>query len=361
MSHHEFPLMYYITGIFPKHRTPSRIEYLEFVELEVNDVDEYEAPVGAVISSEHGTESLRYFDGKWYIADRCADIENDNAGHIKTQGGIGVSKSMYDYKTTSINVLNMSKSSVIDTIHYNQYSHYRIKEVNNRNIKLPNDNDFRIIHENERQSKLLDLAGAIEKKVISVDGVLYTEVPEPVFVFEFSNEMYNYSSKPEGPIVKLRVVFGTPEFDEKEKILVYSIDQREEVDRLIDHLSMIEKIDVDVITSADYIFGHASEIRRENVELINEAKHWIRYKTESMRDWDRSHIDTYLDFRDAWQASVANGHNEETLDKVSETLRDYGKHTNIGPYTRLVIDRWNEKPINIEFDFNEVEENSPSL
>ncbi|WP_315922201.1 hypothetical protein [Mesorhizobium sp. SP-1A] len=356
MSHHEFPLEYRIVGIFPRHRNEAAKSYLEFVELEVTDVSPYEAPEGAILTSEHATERLRYFDGRWFIADRSSNPDDENSGYIRTQGNLGVIEG-YGYNSPPT-FIDMAKSSVFDS---QNFSKYDIKNINNRQIETPQPDDFRIIHNNSREEQLSKLANKVAANVIAVDGVLYTEVPEPVFVFDFSKEMYNFSSKKDDPVVNLRVVFGEPEFDDKEKVLVYSIDQREEVDRVIAHLATIEQIDVNVISNADYIFGHVNEVRREKTELKSEAKHWIRHDTDKMRDWDRSHIDAYLDFRDAWRAAEVHEFSDEALNKVAETLRDYGQYTNIGPYSRMVIERWEAKPIELDFLFDATPENIPSM
>lgn len=355
MSHHEFPLQYQIRGIYPRHRNESWNNYLEFVELEVTDVSQHEAPESAILTSEHATERLRYFDGRWFIADRSSNPDDENSGYIRTQGGLGVFEGGYNRPPTFI---DMAKSSVFASQNFPQYE---LGDINNRKIKTPKADDFRIINSNDRNEKLSAIANKVATNVIAVDGVLYTEVPEPVFVFDFSKEMYNFSSKKDDPVVNLRVVFGEPEFDDKEKVLVYSIDQREEVDRVIAHLAAIEQINVNVISNADYIFGHLNEIRREKTELKSEAKHWIRHDTDKMRDWDRSHIDAYLDFRDAWRAAEVHEHTDETMNIVAETLRDYGQFTNIGPYSRMVIERWEAKPIELDFNFDEPLENIPVM
>lgn len=360
MSKHEFALQYTAVGVAPYKRNATHIAMREFIEFDVPEVDHRDAPVGAVIKSEYATEELRYYDGRWFMRDWVADPEMENAGQVRTLGGFGVEKDYQNKKS----YLDMAKHSLFES---QRFSHYEMKNcISRREARVYQEGEFREIHSISRDHEYAKLAALVEAKTISIEGEMYTEVPEPFFVFEFTKEIYGSSymkkyRKPEN--VKLSIVFGEPEFKEDQKVFVFAVDQQDEVNHVVEYLARIEQIEVKIDMSAEMHLGIGitSSIEREKKEFISEISTWVKHDTEDMRKWDRAQINTYLDFRDAFRAAKKAEFTDEALGDVSEKLRDYGNFMNLGPYTRMVIDRWDQRPINLDIDLDQLEDNSLSM
>ena len=352
MAKYEFALQYTIKGVLPRHRNESWLSIREFIDMDVPDVDSRDAPVGAILNSENATEELRYYDGRWFMKDRVDDPETNMAGEIRRIAGYGVYK---DHQNKDISV-DMAKTRLLDVIRFDRHD---VKQINDGVDRLYIDGEFRLINSNDRNDKYQELASIVENQTISVDGNLYIEVPEPVFLVNFDSDVYGYrfQRKNEHKVI-VSVAFGEPKFDKDKKVFVIPIDRQDELDFVLEHLDRIERIQADVKMSAEFHIGITKEINREASELCGEASFWLRNDTTDMMQKDRPLIYAYLDFRDAYRAAKAAEFTEASLDAVSETLREFGNYVDLGPYTRMVLDRWDHRSINLDIDFEALDDNS---
>lgn len=355
MANFEFALQYTIKGVRPRHRNESWLSIREFISMDVPEVDSRDAPVGVILNSENATEELRYYDGRWFMKDRVDDPETNMAGEIRRIAGYGVYK---DHQNKDISI-DMAKSSLLDVIRFDRYD---VKQINDGVERLYIDGEFRLINSNDRNDKYQELADIVENQTISIDGNLYIEVPEPVFVVNFDSDVYGYSyrRKNEHKVV-VSVAFGEPSFDKDKKVFIIPIDRQDELDFVIEHLDRIERVQAEVKIAAEYHIGITKGISREASELRGEASFWLRKDTSDMMQKDRPLIYAFLDFRDAYRAAKAAEFTESSLDAISETLREYGNYEDLGPYTRMVLDRWDQRSINLDIDPDSLEDNSLKL
>lgn len=344
MTLHSFPMHYSVHGIAAGLRTFDRRTYLEYIPIEVKDVDTSEAILGAnlrgVDEAGEDFEELRVYKDRWYISNSPKSTASPAAGMIRTKLGIRNAKQFEEVRSFSIFDLQNTVRFFRDDLQTGEPRPFREK-------------DFHTVESNELERKRNKLIKKVENDgMICIDGELFIEIEPPVFELSFVERGILERHLPDE--VSLRVVAGLDEYrlqrtDTSEKgVIRFAIDKRDEVEQLLESIRADQNTVIKIETDAEYFFGPSLDPKEEKSDFIEEAKLCLTRHSSSMYKWSREKIEVFLNFREALDEAFLHANSDETVDAVSRAFHLYGEYQKFSPYTLAVAERWDTRPLSLE-------------
>lgn len=321
----EFPLFYRVKGLGPRERNVRSHECLDFVTINIKEVDEDEAPFGIALHDGEAAENLRHFDGKWWAKD---STDGEALAHLRVKTGLCASdREPY--------LVSGGLHSVL------RHTAHRLASVCSRIPKGMESLNLREIIQDDKQRELDQLSQDVEASVIAIGGELYTRVSEPFLSFTVDD----------GQDASVGAVFGLPEHGGmKNRTFVLAADRAEELEALVADYEALTEKRADRVAGGTYLHGQLSQLSREGQDLFHAAEACVSHATYSIHRWRKEEIVAWIGLRDAVQSAEARSKAEGKLDdgdvdSIRDALAEYELRTPVPPFAHLAAERWRYRTI----------------
>lgn len=315
----EFPLSYrvYCKPFRQRHR--GSVGLLDFVSIDVREIDEADAPVGVRASMGGQSEVLRWFDGKYWIEDFCAP----EAAKIRAS-----LSSRADPETFGSNSFFLATNYPAT-----------IEVFKARERKTVESERCREVTGSSREASLEYLEKAVAERVAIIGGKAYCTVEEPVMALSIYD----------GGFAVAQPQFGLPYIGNRNRTLTFTLDRLADFDDLVVSLGR-DGIEVRRDGELAHFFGGVTPVRREREDLLQCVEEAILEDSYRMKEWTKNRAMAWFDLRDVHAAASEAGRlsDDATLDRLSECLAEYGRHTEISHFARVAVERWQFRQIDFD-------------
>lgn len=317
----EMPLSYRALCKPFRARHAGSVQLLDFVTLRVRETTGDDAPVAVEIADGLDVELLRWFDGRYWIADNGSGIPS---GHIRAKLGMGTEGDIAKLASESLFLVRTCPHVV---------GHFKA-----RTRMTVESERCRDVTGTDREAALARLELRVREGLLMVDGVLHAAVQEPFLTLTLSDDGFASSS----------VWLGMPYLDgARNRTFVFPVDRQDDLEAVL--ASVIgDGVSLHVNLRAEYLHGDTTPVRREAEDVLLSAKCWIEKESHKIREWSRDRAMAWFDLRDRCQEAVEAPRDERVLDGLSEALVEYGRHADIGPFAKAATERWQMRHIELE-------------
>ncbi|WP_315922195.1 hypothetical protein [Mesorhizobium sp. SP-1A] len=353
MGMHKFPLSYSVKGKMPGTRKEESKRAFEIAHLHVREVSEIDTSIiGAVKLGDH-TETIRFFEGKFWIKDAYTSEDGMNLrriGNLSRQ-----------------DALEEGASTFRDRFCHNSTAQFKSGEAIDESTL-----GFKSVTENGKTDSENGLKNLVQDNIIEIDGELYVQVPEPIYEIHASKE-------PEYPKAWVQVNFlkyedtyhGRYSLYDYDFSFRFAFDKRDELDLMIEHLRNDHNMEPAFISDGEHYFGgEFTTINDDRKNLLNAGKVLVENK-RYWEDWPVAQLTAWGNLRDAYRNATAVKKEEtpeDTLDALAEALKAYdglqGKDgvLCLSTHARAAVYKWETREIDLSQSLDLIEPNTqPSI
>lgn len=316
----ELPLVYDVTCKAFRSRQQSRIEMLESITLPVRETSSDEAPVAVKIrDSDNGAEEeLRWFEGRYWIAD---------AGKGEFSGGLRQKLQLGG--TFGIHVLDTESLFLVQN--FRKY----VTEFRAGVRRTVDSERCRDVTESNRDLYVDRIAKRVDRDLMMIDGVLHMAVREPFLILYMEHSRCVAS-----------VSMGMPTM-EVHRFFAFSLDRSDDFRAVMDSAVAADELTVKMLVEAEFLCGETTLLMREKSDLLTIANERLEKDERYVTRWSKEKAAAWFCLRDAL-AGPADQKDDAAVDAIADAFTDFGELMDIGAFGRAAIERWRLREIDVE-------------
>lgn len=310
------PVIYWSNIIRPKCRNGEDVLCGEWVDVEVKEAIDTEAPIAMRWQNEYYNGSTEIKEVRWF---------NNHHFEPKIVEMIPLSSD------------NLAELCLNGQTHNNPLinaADWQVREFVRGKYSALSDIPVRKIVSTERDKAINNVISAAEN-ILLVDGFVWTMVGEPVYEYNCSE-------------IKVKHLHLTDD-----TINIRDSYLRFRADRFDDMIEHFHAQDEEIAkTRIDILIPESVTYDDETSALIRCAKNEIEMVSNTLKTFSKNAIMAWVDLRDAFQ-NIENKHSPETIAALETALRTYSdeyKRYWLGDEARSALARWDLRPMSHDFD-----------